>query len=141
MKEVIPGVHHVTAIAGDPQQNLNFYAGTLGLRLVKQTINFDDPGTYHFYYGDEAGTPSTILTFFPWPGIRRGRAGTGQATSVAFSIPESSLGFWIEPTNQRTGETVGKEVMGKVHDAWPIMTSGLRVPTEWPPSKKKTHVA
>ncbi|MEJ7577067.1 MAG: ring-cleaving dioxygenase [Pyrinomonadaceae bacterium] len=96
MKEEIPGIHHVTAIAGDPQQNLNFYAGTLGLRLVKRTINFDDPSTYHFYYGDEAGTPGTILTFFPWPGVRRGRAGTGQATSVAFSIPESSLGFWIE---------------------------------------------
>ncbi len=104
MKEEIPGIHHVTAIAGDPQQNLNFYAGTLGLRLVKRTINFDDPGTYHLYYGDEAGTPGTILTFFPWPGIRRGRAGTGQATSVAFSIPESSLGFWIERLTKRNVE-------------------------------------
>ena len=96
MEEEILGIHHVTAIAGDPQRNLNFYAGTLGLRLVKRTVNFDDPGTYHFYYGDEAGTPRMILTFFPRPSVRRGRAGTAQATSVAFSIPENSLGFWIE---------------------------------------------
>src|ERR671914_629565 len=67
----ILGIHHVTAIAGDPQRNLDFYAGILGLRFVKRTVNFDDPQTYHFYYGDEVGTPGTIMTFFPWPGARR----------------------------------------------------------------------
>ena len=96
MPQQIPGIHHVTAIAGDPQQNIDFYTGFLGLRLVKLTINFDDPGTYHLYYGNESGTPGTILTFFPWPGAPRGRKGAGQTTSVAFAIPEDSLNFWID---------------------------------------------
>lgn len=90
------GIHHITAIAGDPQHNLDFYAGTLGLRLVKLTVNFDDPGTYHLYYGDETGSPGSILTFFPWPGGRRGRQGTGQIATVALAVPPASLGFWIE---------------------------------------------
>jgi glyoxalase family protein len=90
------GIHHITAIAGDPQRNLDFYTGTLGLRLVKLTINFDDPGTYHFYYGDETGHPGSILTFFPWPAGKPGRQGTGQAATVALSILPSSLGFWIQ---------------------------------------------
>jgi glyoxalase family protein len=90
------GIHHITAIAGDPQRNLDFYAGTLGLRLVKLTVNFDDPASYHFYYGDEVGHPGSILTFFPWPAGRRGRQGTGQAATVALAITPASLGFWIE---------------------------------------------
>jgi glyoxalase family protein len=90
------GIHHITAIAGDPQRNLDFYAGTLGLRLVKLTVNFDDPGTYHLYYGDETGSPGSILTFFPWPEGRRGRQGTGQIATVALAVPPASLGFWIE---------------------------------------------
>jgi glyoxalase family protein len=90
------GIHHVTAIAGDPQRNLDFYATTLGLRLVKLTVNFDDPGTYHFYYGDELGRPGSLLTFFSWPGGQPGRQGTGQAAAVALSIVPGSLGFWIE---------------------------------------------
>ena len=90
------GIHHVTAIAGDPQRNLDFYAGMLGLRLVKLTVNFDDPSTYHFYYGDEQGRPGSILTFFPWPRGQRGRQGTAQAAAVALSIVPGSLGFWIE---------------------------------------------
>jgi glyoxalase family protein len=90
------GIHHITAIAGDPQRNLDFYAGMLGLRLVKLTVNFDDPSSYHFYYGDEVGHPGSILTFFPWPGARRGRQGTGQAAAVSLAIPPASLGFWIE---------------------------------------------
>jgi len=90
------GIHHVTAIARDPQASVDFYAGVLGLRLVKRTVNFDDPGTYHLYYGDETGRPGTILTFFPWPMARRGTRGTGQATVTAFSVPEGSLGFWRE---------------------------------------------
>lgn len=94
MIEQIAGIHHVTAIATDPQRNLDFYGGVLGLRLVKRTVNFDDPGTYHFYFGDETGRPGTILTFFPWALARRGSRGAGQATATAFSVPESSLAFW-----------------------------------------------
>jgi catechol 2,3-dioxygenase-like lactoylglutathione lyase family enzyme len=96
MERRIPGIHHVTAIAGDPQQNLDFYTGVLGLRLVKLTINFDDPGTYHLYYGNETGSPGTILTFFPWPDAPQGRLGTGQTTLVSFAIPAASLKFWME---------------------------------------------
>ncbi len=90
------GIHHVTAIAGDPQRNLDFYAGVLGLRLVKLTVNFDDPGSYHLYYGDEIGRPGSILTFFPWPGGMRGRQGAGQIVTVGFAVPPAALGFWIE---------------------------------------------
>ncbi len=88
------GIHHVTAIAGDPQQNVEFYARILGLRLVKETVNYDDPKTYHLYFGDEVGHPGTILTFFPWPGAPRGRQGVGQATIVSFSVPPDALVFW-----------------------------------------------
>lgn len=90
------GIHHVTAIARDPQQNVDFYTTVLGLRLVKQTVNFDAPHIWHLYYGDEKGSPSTILTFFPWPGISRGREGAGLTTSTALSIPRTALGFWAE---------------------------------------------
>ena len=88
------GLHHVTAIAGDPQANIDFYIKGLGLRLVKKTVNFDDPSTYHLYYGDEAGRPGTLMTFFPWGGVPTGRIGAGQSTSTAFSVPEGSLGWW-----------------------------------------------
>ncbi|MCH7760161.1 ring-cleaving dioxygenase [candidate division TA06 bacterium] len=94
-KEIL-GIHHVTAIAGDPQKNVDFYTDILGLRLVKITVNFDDPETYHLYYGNEFGSPGSILTFFPWPGAPRGRRGTGQLTVTSFSIPERALGYWIE---------------------------------------------
>jgi len=90
------GIHHVTGIASDPQRNLDFYAGILGLRLVKRTVNFDDPTTYHFYFGDEQGNPGSILTFFPWPDARRGRQGGGQVAVTSFAILPSSVGFWIE---------------------------------------------
>ena len=90
----ILGLHHVTAIAGDPQQNIDFYGGVLGLRLVKLTVNYDDPTTYHLYYGDGQGHPGTIMTFFPWPGATRGRIGTGQLTVTSFAAPEKSLGYW-----------------------------------------------
>jgi catechol 2,3-dioxygenase-like lactoylglutathione lyase family enzyme len=95
MPDQILGIHHVTAIASDPQTNLDFYAGILGLRLVKRTVNFDDPGTYHFYYGDATGQPGTILSFFPWQGAVRGHQGTGQVTITSFSIPPNSLPYWI----------------------------------------------
>jgi glyoxalase family protein len=96
MNKKIAGLHHVTAIASDPQRNLDFYAGLLGLRLVKRTINFDDPGTYHFYFGDARGTPGTILTFFPWPGARRGYRGVGQVEATAFAISPDSAGYWLD---------------------------------------------
>ncbi|MCI2422556.1 ring-cleaving dioxygenase [Saccharopolyspora sp. K220] len=88
------GLHHVTAIAGDPQRNADFYLRTLGLRLVKTTVNFDSPDTYHLYYGDEDGRPGTLMTFFPWKGVPGGRRGTGQATTTAFSVPSGSIGWW-----------------------------------------------
>jgi glyoxalase family protein len=91
----ISGLHHVTAIASDPQRNLDFYVGVLGLRLVKRTVNFDDPGSYHFYFGDARGTPGTILTFFPWVGGRRGHRGTGEVQATAFVIPAASISYWL----------------------------------------------
>src|SRR5690348_7846885 len=96
MSPPIAGLHHVTAIATDPQRNLDFYAGLLGLRLVKKTVNFDDPGTYHFYYGNENGTPGTILTFFPWTHVKPGRIGTGMATDIGYAVPTGSLDFWSD---------------------------------------------
>lgn len=90
------GIHHVSAIARDPQRNLDFYAGLLGLRLVKRTVNFDDPQSYHLYYGDELGTPGGIMTFFPWPGARQGRQGAGQVSVTSFAVTQGSLGFWLE---------------------------------------------
>lgn len=97
MDNKIKGIHHITAIAGDPQRNLDFYRGVLGLRLVKKTVNFDAPDTYHLYYGDETGQPGTILTFFPWGRNGwRGRAGTGQVTVISLSIAETAIEYWIE---------------------------------------------
>lgn len=90
------GIHHVTAIASDPQANVDFYLSALGLRLVKRTVNFDSPDVYHLYYGDEGGNPGSILTFFPWPGARPGRRGSGQASTTSFSVPEASIGWWHE---------------------------------------------
>lgn len=88
------GLHHVTAIASDPQANVEFYLRTIGLRLVKTTVNFDAPDIYHLYYGDEHGQPGTLMTFFPFPGVVPGRPGNGQATTTAFSVPASSIGWW-----------------------------------------------
>jgi len=92
----IPGIHHVTAIAGDPLRNISFYTQVLGLRLVKKTVNFDDPGTYHLYYGDRTGTPGTILSFFPWPRAPKGRKGFAQPRAVSFAIPLDSISYWSE---------------------------------------------
>lgn len=110
------GIHHVTAIAGDPRRNLDFYGGVLGLRLVKKTVNFDDPDTYHLYYGDRVGNPGTIMTFFPWGEAPRGRIGAGQLTVTSFSVPRDTLGFWMqrlveqgirfERPREKLGETV-----------------------------------
>ena len=88
------GIHHVTAIAGSTRRNLGFYTGVLGLRLVKKTVNFDDPGSYHFYYGDETGSPGSILTFFPWEHAAPGSLGVGETQETAFRVPEASIGYW-----------------------------------------------
>jgi len=94
MNNTIKGIHHITAIAGNAKKNFDFYTRILGLRLVKKTVNFDDPHTYHFYYGDKVGTPGTILTFFPWEGITTGRRGARQVTEIGYSVPDGSLDFW-----------------------------------------------
>ncbi|MFD2864986.1 ring-cleaving dioxygenase [Mucilaginibacter antarcticus] len=96
MENQIKGIHHITAIAGNAKRNVNFYTDTLGLHLVKKTVNFDDPNTYHLYYGDTVGAPGTILTFFPWEGITAGRRGARQATEIGYSIPQGSLDFWLK---------------------------------------------
>jgi glyoxalase family protein len=116
MENKVLGLHHITAISGGAQRNYDFYTRILGLRLVKKTVNFDDPGTYHFYYGDETGTPGSILTFFPWEGVRKGSPGTGMATEIGYSVPKESLDFWSDrfraqkvkqgPVTERFGEQV-----------------------------------
>jgi len=94
-------IHHVTAIAGDPVKNLRFYTRDLGLRFVKKTVNFDDPSTYHLYYGDETGSPGTILTFFPWTNAEAGRRGVGETRQTAFRVPQRSIGYWTERFTKR----------------------------------------
>ena len=111
-----PGIHHVTCIAGNPQQNLDFWVETLGLRLVKRSINQDDPSTYHFFFADAEGTPGTSMTFFPWENMRQGKVGTGQVSRTAFRVPEGSLDYWedrfetygvdYDERIERFGETV-----------------------------------
>ena len=110
------GLHHVTAIASDARRNVAFYTNVLGLRLIKKTVNFDDPSTYHFYYGDHVGTPGSVLTFFPWNGVRRGRPGTGQVYATAFSVGADALPCWeqrlrdndvaFSPATSRFGDEV-----------------------------------
>ena len=113
----IYGIHHITAIASDPQRNVDFYTSVLGLRLVKLTVNFDDPRTYHIYFGDELGRPGTILTFFPWSSAPKGYRGTGQVVTTSFLIPENSIVYWTSklkaknipfkgPTKRFNAETV-----------------------------------
>ena len=96
MAQLITGIHHVTSIASGAQKNIDFYRGILGMRLVKQTVNFDAPEVYHFYYGNENGDPGSILTFFPYEGLIRGRHGKGMLNTTAFSVPLGSLEFWLE---------------------------------------------
>ncbi|HEX2994417.1 MAG TPA: ring-cleaving dioxygenase [Anaerolineales bacterium] len=98
--EAIKGLHHVTAIASDPQRNVDFYRNVLGQRLVKRTVNFDAPDTYHFYFADQIGNPGSVLTFFAWPGMRRGVRGNGETKAVAYNVPVGSLTFWQEHLEQ-----------------------------------------
>jgi glyoxalase family protein len=112
MANATGGIHHVTAICGDPRRNVDFYSGLLGLRLVKKTVNFDDPGSYHLYYGDGIGAPGTILTFFAWTAVppmapARGRVGTGQITRTAFAIPSAALEWWVDRLASRAVEFDG----------------------------------
>ncbi|WP_035051193.1 ring-cleaving dioxygenase [Carnobacterium pleistocenium] len=88
------GIHHITAIVGHPQENIDFYAGILGLRLIKKTVNFDDPGTYHLYFGNDGGKPGTIITFFPWAGAAQGKIGGGQVGVITYAIPVGTLSYW-----------------------------------------------
>jgi glyoxalase family protein len=111
-----PGIHHVTCIAGDPQRNMDFWVETLGLRLVKRSVNQDDPGTYHFFFADAEGSPGTSMTFFPWSDLSQGKVGSGQVSRTAFRVPEGSLDFWearfdeygvdYDDRVERFGETV-----------------------------------
>lgn len=112
----VAGVHHITAIASDPQENLDFYTQILGLRLLKVTVNFDDPGSYHFYFGNKAGSPGSVLTFFPWPGAARGTVGNAQVSATTFAVAPGSFDFWhdrlleqrvpAEKLGQRFGDNV-----------------------------------
>lgn len=94
MNKQTMGIHHITAIVGHPQENVDFYSGVLGLRMVKQTVNFDDPGTYHLYFGNEGGKPGTIITFFPWAGAYQGKIGDGQVGVTSYVVPKGAMGFW-----------------------------------------------
>lgn len=105
--QAIPGIHHVTAIGTDPGQNLSFYTGTLGLRLVKRSVNQDDVSVYHLFYGDRRGSPGTSMTFFPYPGARQGQVGTGQVTTTQFLVPADGIEFWIERLTGRDIEVEG----------------------------------
>lgn len=149
MGKLITGIHHVTAIAGDAQKNLEFYAGILGTRLVKKTINFDGPDVYHLYYGDETGRPGSIMTFFPYKGLQRGRHGKGMLNTTTFSVPLASLGYWLtrlkkfgiahkEPEERFSNEVVvyfedtdglGIELVFNEKDARPGYSNGI-IPVE-----------
>jgi glyoxalase family protein len=118
MLDQIKGLHHVTAMAGSAPENNAFWTKTLGLRRVKQTVNFDDPSVYHLYYGDEGGTPGSVMTYFPFPHMSRGRPGTGEVGTTVFSVPEGSLGFWEQrladagAADLERGESFGQKRLG-----------------------------
>lgn len=115
MKKQTAGIHHISAIVGHPQENVDFYAGVLGLRLVKKTVNFDDPGTYHFYFGTEGGKPGSIITFFPWPNAYRGRIGDGQVGITQYAVPVGALDFWKERLTKFGVEYVVTERFGETY--------------------------
>lgn len=141
MNQKLNGLHHITAFASDPQRNVNFYTQVLGQRLVKRTVNFDDPGTYHLYYGDQIGSPGTVLTFFPWPGAPRGSLGNGEVGAMAYRIAPESLSFWQQRLQQqqvstfesqtRFGETVlvFRDVDGMAVEL--IATASSGPPVHW----------
>jgi len=110
---IISGLHHVTAITADAQKNIDFYCGILGLRLVKLTVNFDDPGSYHLYYGDALGRPGTILTFFAWPGAHRGRIGPPQVSETAYAVPVDAMDFWTRRLDEKSIRHYAAERFGQ----------------------------
>jgi glyoxalase family protein len=134
-----PGIHHVTCMAGDPQENVDFWAETLGLRLVKRSINQDEPGTYHFFFADAEGTPGTSMTFFPGEDVPRGRVGSGQVSRTAFRVPEGSLDYWEERFDdrgvdyddrvERFGETV---LPFRAPDGLPVELVAVELPDDDP---------
>ncbi|TKX74205.1 ring-cleaving dioxygenase [Halorubrum sp. GN11_10-6_MGM] len=142
-----PGIHHVTCVTGDPQRNLDFWVDTLGLRLVKRSINQDDPGTYHFFYGDAEGTPGTSMTFFPWTDLPEGEVGSGQVSRTAFRVPEGSLDFWedrfdergvdYDEREERFGETV---LPFRDPDGLPIELVAVEIPDDDPTTAWTAHV-
>jgi len=149
MEKLITGIHHITALASGAQENIDFYSGILGLRLVKKTVNFDAPEVYHFYYGDETGLPGSILTFFPYQGLAHGRHGRGMLNTTTFSAPAASLTYWLQrlskfnirhkdPVERFAGETVvyfedrdglGLELVFNDRDSRPGFTHG-NIPLE-----------
>lgn len=139
MTSKTPGIHHVTCVAGDPQQNLDFWVETLGLRLVKRSINQDDPETYHFFFADAEGTPGTSMTFFPWEDLSQGRVGSGQVARTAFRVPEGSLDYWEDRFDKygveyderldRFGETV---LPFRDPDGLPVELVAVSIPADDP---------
>lgn len=149
MSKLVSGIHHVTALASDAQANVDFYAGILGLRMVKKTVNFDAPEIYHLYYGNEKGSPGTILTFFPYPTVPKGRKGKGQLTVTSFSIPKDSIDYWVKRLKKfrvdhqapkerfddeifiylEDGDGLGLELVANERDARPGFTYG-NIPLE-----------
>ena len=113
MKKQTTGIHHITAIVGHPQENVDFYAGILGLRLVKKTINFDDPGTYHLYFGNEGGKPGSIITFFPWANAYQGRIGDGQVGVTTYVVPSGAIDFWKNRLSKFNVEYIEVERFGE----------------------------
>ena len=142
-----PGIHHVTCIAGDPQQNLDFWVKTLGLRLVKRSINQDDPSTYHFFFADAAGTPGTSMTFFPWSDLPQGKVGSGQVSRTAFRVPEGSLDYWADRFDdhgvdyddrvERFGETV---LPFRDPDGLPVELVEVEIPDDDPTAPWTVYV-
>jgi len=147
---MVLGIHHVTAISGDPQQNVDFYVGVLGLRLVKQTVNFDDPTVYHLYYGDGIGRPGTLMTTFPYGNILPGKRGRGETAAITFEVPAGSLDFWATRLGIEVSHS-GEEVIFDKRVVWALDPDGLRVEfeevetpteyTEWTQSSVPTQFA
>lgn len=121
------GIHHVTAIASDPQANVDFYTKVLGLRLVKQTVNFDAPHVWHLYYGDKHGSPASIMTFFPWPGVVAGKEGAGLTTATAFSVPPESMGYWQQRVSELGIQSLKPEVRGESEVLTLFDNDGMRL--------------
>lgn len=115
MQQNTQGIHHVTAIVGDPQENIHFYQTILGMKLIKRTVNFDDPTTYHFYFGDQVGTPGTIITFFPMPNGSKGEIGGGQVGITHYAIPKGALPFWKQRLFEFGIKTKEVTFFGNIH--------------------------